>query len=50
MFEILVGRQKRIEISGRQMKELTVPLAAPTHCCDGANIVLGQQPGKRTGQ
>jgi hypothetical protein len=50
VFQILVGRQNRVKISGRQLKEFTVPLATPAHCCDGANIVLGQQPGKRAGQ
>ena len=47
MFQILVGRQQRVEVSSRQLKQLTVPFATPTHCRYGANVVIGQQPDER---
>ncbi len=49
MLQILIRRQQGVEVARRQLQEFAVSPARPAHRCDGADIVLGQQPGKRPG-
>ena len=50
----LLGRQSlkspQVECPGRQLQQLAVPDARPAHRGDGADVVLGQQPGERPRQ
>ena len=50
VLQILIGRQQRVEVGGRQLQQLAVSLADPAHRSDGADVVLGQEPGERPGQ
>jgi hypothetical protein len=41
MFQILIGRQEGVELTGRELQQLAVSDARPAHCGNGANFVLG---------
>ena len=49
MLQVLIRCQERVERATGQLQQFTVSLARPVHRSDGADFVLGQQPGKRPG-
>jgi hypothetical protein len=50
VLQILICRQQRVEVGGRQLQQFTVSLAGPSHLSDCADLVVRQQAGKRPRQ
>ena len=48
-FDVLVGRQQRVELGGGLPKERTVAKAGPAHLSYGVNVVADQQVRQRPG-